>query len=74
MTQTIPTSGTTYIFTPTGKEFTLNKVTLSRVSWYVGFNYKGGNGINNQKMAWVSRKVFEKGVVDGVYVVKSKNR
>lgn len=45
------TPGTKVTFTPTGMQFEIAKVTDKNISWYTGFNFKGGNGQNNLKMA-----------------------
>ena len=42
--------GTKITFTPTGATFEIAKVTNKNVSWYTGFDHKGGCGINNLKM------------------------
>lgn len=57
-------------FTPTGKVFEIAKVTDKNVSWYVGFEYKGGNGTNNLKMAHTSVKRFMDGIERGIYIIK----
>jgi hypothetical protein len=67
MTNLEITIGTKVVFTPTNVEFTLAKVTEARVSWYVGNTFKGGNGINNLKMAWTSIKDFKNGLDKGTY-------
>lgn len=59
--------GTKVLFTPTGTEFTLEKVTENRVSWYNGLviqNYK-----NKIRMTTITRSKFEQGVLDGDYVI-----
>ena len=63
------TIGTKVVFTPTNVEFTLAKVTETRISWYVNEQYKGGSGINNLKMAWVSVKQFKNGIKSGSYKI-----
>jgi len=40
----------------TGMVIEIAKATETRVSWFVGFQFHGGNGINKMKMAWVSLK------------------
>ena len=62
--------GQTYIFTPTGKEFKIAKVTDKNISWYVGFEFKGGNGINTLRMVHTSVKRFQSGIERGVYILK----
>jgi len=63
------TIGTKVNFTPTSNIFEIAKVTETRISWYVGFNFKGGNGINNLKMAWCSVKQFQSGLNSGTYKI-----
>lgn len=60
----------TYTFTPTGEDFKLAKVTDKNVSWYVGFEFKGGTGKNTLRMAGTSVKRFQSGIDKGVYVLK----
>jgi len=62
--------GQILIFTPTGKELTIGKVTETRVSWYFGFVTKSSWGRNNMKMAWASVKQFQAGIDKGSYVNK----
>lgn len=62
-------TGTKVLFTPTNKVFEIAKVTDKRVSWYVGFSYKGGNGINTLKMASTSRRLFQEGIDNGSYKI-----
>lgn len=62
--------GTKVIFTPTGSEFELKTVTEKNVVWYTGFTHKSGNGINNLKTASTSRRIFERGIASGTYVIK----
>ena len=50
--------------------FEIAKVTETNVSWYVGFNFKGGNGKNNLKMAYISLKRFNEGLANGIYIIK----
>ena len=57
-------------FTPTGMIFEIAKVTETNISWYVGFNFKGGNGKNNLKMAYTSLKKFNQGIQNGTYIIK----
>jgi hypothetical protein len=63
------TPGTKITFTPTGEVFELAKVTDKRISWYVGFEFKGGRGINTMKMTWCSINDFQKGIDKGSYVI-----
>jgi hypothetical protein len=63
------TPGTKVTFTPTGMQFEIAKVTDKNISWYTGFNFKGGNGQNNLKMAWCSVKSFQKGIDSGSYII-----
>lgn len=62
-------SGTKILFTETGKHFILSKVTEKNVSWETGFTYRSGNGVNLMRMAWTSRKQFEKGIDKGAYKI-----
>jgi hypothetical protein len=39
-----------------GRIFEIEKVTEKRISWFVGFSFKGGNGVNTMKMTWASIK------------------
>jgi hypothetical protein len=64
-------AGDIVFFAPTGAEFKIAKVTEKRVSWNVGFNYKGGTSKNILKMAWVSLKSFNKGIKDGIYIIRN---
>ncbi len=60
-------SGDKIQFTPTGRVFEISKVTDSRISWHLGFSYKGGNGVNNLKMTCITLKSFQEGLDDGSY-------
>ena len=62
--------GIKFEFTATGKVFEIAKVTDKNISWYVGFNFKGGTGKNNLKMATTSRKMFEAAIKNGDYIIK----
>lgn len=61
--------GTELIFTRTGKKLRLEKVTDKNVSWYVGFEYKGGCGRNILKMATQTLKTTNQGIADGTYLI-----
>lgn len=37
-----------------GKIIEIHKATETRLSWYTGFNFRGGNGINKMKMTWIT--------------------
>lgn len=65
------TTGTKITFTPTGKIFEIAKVTDKRISWYVGFEFKGGCGKNTMKMTWCSIKEFQKGMDKGSYIINN---
>jgi hypothetical protein len=62
-------TGSKVEFTPTGNIFEIAKVTESRISWYLGFAYKGGSGKNNLKMASTTLKKFQSGIDNGNYKV-----
>lgn len=62
-------SGTLIRFTKTGKEFKLEKVTDKRVSWYVGFEFKGGSGKNIMRMTSTSLRLAEKWVSEGAWII-----
>lgn len=62
-------AGQTILFTVTGVEFKLAKVTDKMVSWYVGFEYKGGCGKNTLRMASTTLKRFNKGIEEGSYKI-----
>ncbi len=62
-------TGTKVLFTPTNVVFEIAKVTDKMVSWYVGFSYKSGSGINTLKMASTSRRLFQKGIDEGTYKI-----
>lgn len=70
MSTTTLTAGTKVKFTPTGSIFEIAKVTDKNVSWYVGFEYKGGSGKNTLKMACTSLKRFLKGIENGAYEIQ----
>lgn len=61
--------GTEFIFVPTGVKFKIEKVTDKNVSWYVGFEYKGGMGKNTLKMATQSLKRTNEGIAKGTYIL-----
>lgn len=63
-------AGTKVLFTPTGEEFELKTVTDKRVVWYLGFSVKSSWGVNIMKTAGTSRRLFEKGIASGAYIVK----
>jgi hypothetical protein len=63
------TPGTKVTFTPTGMTFEIAKVTETRISWYVGFEFKGGTGKNTMKMTWCSIKDFQEGIDEGSYII-----
>ena len=65
------TKGMTFLFTPTGKEFQVAKVTDKRISWYVKV-HKGGNGINTLRIAWTSMRQFQDGLNSGDYKIIEK--
>lgn len=65
------TNGMTFLFTPTGKEFKVAKVTDKRISWYVDA-HKSGWGRNTMKMAWVSIRQFQNGLNSGAYKLIEK--
>lgn len=54
-------------FIPTGKIFTIDKVTEKRYSWYVGHIFKQGNGRNDYRKTWISIKTFNEDLKSGVY-------
>ena len=56
-------------FTPTGHIFEIAKVTETRISWYVGFEYKSSWGKNTMKMTWVTLKTFQQGINSGTYKI-----
>lgn len=62
--------GQVLVFTPTGKELTIGKITEKRVSWYFGFVTKSSWGNNNMRMAWASVSNFQDGINRGIYVAK----
>lgn len=63
-------AGSKVIFTPTNTEFEIKTVTDKRVSWFTGFEYKSGSGNNTMKTATTSRRIFERGIENGTYIVK----
>ncbi|HEY4755797.1 MAG TPA: hypothetical protein VIH28_07070 [Ignavibacteriaceae bacterium] len=56
--------GTIFLFTPTGKEFEVVKVTEKRISWNVPTHNLGRNTMS---MAWTSVKQFQHGLDSGAY-------
>lgn len=65
------TAGTKVVFTPTGMEFEIAKVTETRISWYVEA-HKSGWGKNTMKMAWATMKQFQRGIDNGAYAFKTE--
>lgn len=59
--------GMNVIFTPTGAAFTIAAVNEKNISWWTGFNFKGGTGKNTLKKAWASKKKFQDGIDKGTY-------
>lgn len=64
------TVGTKIIFTPTGREFAIAKVTDKRISWFTN-PHKSSWGRNTMKMAWVSIRQFQEGLDEGAYILKT---
>lgn len=66
------TKGMVIIFESSGykREFTIEKVTDKRISWYTGFEHKSGYGVNTMKMVWCSIKQFQTGLDNGTYKIK----
>jgi len=62
-------SGTQFKFKPTGKIFTIGKVTETRISWYLGFICKGGFAKNNLRMTSTSIRIFQEGLDNGIYTI-----
>lgn len=65
------TKGMSFIFTPTGAEFQVAKVTDKRISWYVDA-HKSGWGRNTMRMAWASMRQFQDGLNSGAYKLIEK--
>ena len=61
-------AGMRFVFTPTGREFTLAKVTDTRASWYTE-PMKSSWGRNTMRMTWVTLRQFQEGINSGAYVV-----
>lgn len=57
------------IIASSGREFKLEKVTDKRVSWHVGFEYKGGNSKNTLKMASTSLRLANEWVENGSWKI-----
>lgn len=61
--------GMKFYFKPTGVSFEIAKATATRLSWYTGLEVKSSWGRNNMRMAWVTRKQFQKGIDNGAYIL-----
>jgi hypothetical protein len=60
--------GMKFLFVPTGVTFEVAKVTSTRISWYIGFAVKSSWGKNTMRLAWSTKKQFQKGIDNGAYL------
>lgn len=61
--------GQHFIYTPTAAQFTIKSVTEKRISWWLGFVTKGGQGVNNLRATSTSISIFQEGIENGVYII-----
>lgn len=59
--------GMKFLFVPTNGEFEIAKISKTRISWYTGFEVKSSWGKNTLRMAWSTKKQFQKGIDNGAY-------